>query len=354
MKVLQLGPYPPPHGGVQTHLSGLVSFLREQHITCEVVNLTRFQRLSKDGIFFPNSSLAVLYHLIRHRYDIIHLHIGGRIWPRQLGLALLCCSLPNTKCVFTFHSGGYPSSPEGRSARAHTLRGFVLRRFDKVIAVNAEIAKFFRQLQIPADRIRLISPSFVCRPNEQGLLPTEIRQFVSLHRPLFVSVGGLEPEYDVGLQMRALDLVRKHYPQAGLLVIGSGSLEANLRTEVSLFPCVEHIFMSGDLAHTATLHAIQCSDLMLRTTWYDGDAISVREALYFGIPVIATNNGMRPEGVRLIPARNLDALVQAVEEVLSTPRPPNPLISTDSKHNGDNNRNLESVLRLYEELLCKE
>ena len=41
--------------------------------------------------------------------------------------------------------------------------------------------------------------------------------------------------------------------------------------------------------------------ILLRTTLYDGDAVSVREALWIGTPVIASDNGMRPEGVRLVP-----------------------------------------------------
>ena len=58
------------------------------------------------------------------------------------------------------------------------------------------------------------------------------------------------------------------------------------------------------------------ADLMLRTTWYDGDAISVREALHFGVPVIASDNGMRPKGTHLIPARDLEALVAVAEKIL--------------------------------------
>ncbi|HET8823945.1 MAG TPA: glycosyltransferase, partial [Terriglobales bacterium] len=144
MKILQLGPYPPPHGGVQTHVVALVDFLRQRGITCNVVNLTRFRRLSQNGIYYPSNAFAVAGHLVSHRYDVIHLHVGGRIWPQQLALALACFALPDTSCVFTFHSGGYPSSAEGRSAHAHTLRAFVLRRFDALIAVNEEIAQFFR------------------------------------------------------------------------------------------------------------------------------------------------------------------------------------------------------------------
>jgi glycosyltransferase involved in cell wall biosynthesis len=345
MKILQLGPYPPPHGGVQTHVVALVDFLREQGIDCDVVNLTRFRRPSENGIYYPSNSFSVMGHLISHTYDIIHLHIGGRIWLRQLGLMLACSVLPNTKCVFTFHSGGYPSSSEGRSAHARTLRAFLLRRFDGLIAVNEEIAQFFRALGVKAQRIHVISPylGFGATALGQSSLPAEVSNFFAGHNPVLISVGGLEPEYDVGLQMKALGIIRTRRPQAGLLVVGSGSLDGMIRNEASLFPYAEHILISGDLAHGATLQAVQRSDVMLRTTWYDGDAISVREALHFGVPVIATDNSMRPAGVHLISGRSLDELVRAVEKILTSAPERIPIVP-------ESDRNLKEVLRLYEKL----
>jgi glycosyltransferase involved in cell wall biosynthesis len=345
MRVLQLGPYPPPHGGVQTHVAALVSFLRERRIVCEVVNLTRFRRPSQDGIFYPSNSLSVLWHLLSHRYQIIHLHIGGRIWLRQLGLALTCCLLPNTRCVLTFHSGGYPSSPEGRSAHSRTLRGFVLRRFDRIIAVNLEIVEFFRRLGIPAERVRMIPPYFAppSGVDKQDLLPIPLARFIASHHPLLISVGLLEPEYDLSLQMAALGNVRKSHMEAGLLIVGSGTLEGVLREEAAQLPYAEHIMISGDLNHPATLHAIQRSDLMLRTTWYDGDAISIREALHLGVPVVATDNGMRPEGVRMVPPRNLEPLVAAIEEMLANSKRSKSFVILS-------NENLEEVLGLYKQI----
>lgn len=346
MKILQLGPYPPPYGGVQTHVVALVEFLRQRGITCDVVNLTRFKRASENGIYYPPNALAVAGHLLSHRYDIIHLHIGGRIWPRQLALALACAALPNTQLVFTFHSGGYPSSPEGRSANTRTLRAFVLRRFDALIAVNEEIAQFFRTLGVKPSRIHVISPYLGFNAGNPGprFLPQQVSDFMAAHDPVLISVGGLEPEYDVSLQMKALGVIRARHPKAGLLVAGSGSLDEEIRKECNGLAYSGHILLNGDLAHGATLQAMQSSDIMLRTTWYDGDAISVREALQLGVPVIASDNGMRPAGTHLIPARDLDALVAAVEKIINNP-PPRIPIASESK------RNLEEVLMVYRQLV---
>jgi glycosyltransferase involved in cell wall biosynthesis len=322
-----------------------VDFLRQRGIPCDVVNLTRFKRPSENGIYYPPNALAVAAHLLSHPYDIIHLHIGGRIWPQQLALALACALLPGTKLVFTFHSGGYPSSPEGRSAHSGTLRAFVLRRFDALIAVNEEIAAFFRTLGIEPSRIHVISPylGLGSIAQSQSSLPQQVSDFLAAHHPVLISVGGLEPEYDVSLQMKALGAIRAKHPQAGLLVAGSGSLDEVIRKECSLLPYAEHILLNGDLAHDLTLQAMQASDIMLRTTWYDGDAISVREGLHLGIPVIASDNGMRPEGTHLIPARELEALVAAVERILNNPPPRVPILP-------ESNRNLEQVLAVYQGL----
>ena len=346
MKVLQLGPYPPPHGGIQTHIVALRETLRQRGIPCAVVNLTRTRRPSSDDVFYPSSGLQVLWLLLRRRHDILHLHIGGRVWPRQLALGVLCSILPGRKSVLTFHSGGYPSSSEGTSTSRRSVRAWVFRRFDRIIAVNAEIANFFERIGVRRERIRLISPhSF---PSSHAMdsveLPPTLESFFRDHHPLVITVGLLEKEYDLPLQIAALGRVREKWPRAGLLIAGSGSLHDWLRKLIERQSYAEHILLYGDLPHAATLQAIARADLMLRTTWYDGDALSVREALNFGLPVVATDNGMRPEGVHLIPARDLEALLAAIEDVLRNPPPR--VQPAEQTEDG----NLLAVLELYQEL----
>jgi glycosyltransferase involved in cell wall biosynthesis len=347
MKVLQLGPYPPPNGGIQTHLVALREMLRQRQIPCFVVNLTRTRRPTSDDVFYPSSGLQVLGLLLLRRYDILHLHIGGRIWPRQLALGIVCSMLPGRKSVFTFHSGGYPSSAEGVATTRRSLKAWVFRRFDRIIAVNAEIGAFFERLGVPRERIRLISPHST--PSESGsstALPAAVELFFRDHHPLLITVGLLEEEYDLPIQSAVMERVREKWPSAGLLIAGSGSLDESLRKQIEKRPYAEHILLYGDLPHAATLQAVKRADLMLRTTWYDGDALSVREALHFSLPVIATDNGMRPEGVRLIPPRDPKALLAAIEEALAKPRPKREPVAGKTE-----NANLLAVLDLYRELV---
>jgi len=346
MRVLQLGPYPPPHGGVQTNLVALRRFLLERRIPCPVINLTRFRKPPDDHqVYYPKNALQLLWLLLRLRYDIIHLHIGGNLTWRLLGLSLICGLIPWAKAVLTFHSGGYSSSRHGTTACPSSLRGFVFRRFDRLIAVNPEIAGLFLRFGVSPRRTRLICPySFSARETLQNRpLPHQLNDFYQSHSPVFVTVALLEPEYDLPLQIEVLESVRRRFPNAGLAIIGSGSLETELRSQISAKSFAEHIFLSGDLSHDDALHAIASADLFLRTTLFDGDSISLREAIQLGTPVIATNNQMRPPQVHLIPPSDLAALRRAIEDRLASPAPPSPAPEPDT-------RNLDAVLATYQEL----
>jgi glycogen synthase len=315
MRVLQLGPYPPPYGGVQTNLVAIRSFLLKKGASCAVINVTRHRKAEADDVYYPSGPFDVLRLLARLRYDVIHQHFGGMLTNRILALSLACTLQVRAKSVMTFHSGGFPSTPEGIALGRNSFAGRVLRRFDGLIAVNAEIMAFFQKMGVSSHRARLISPYSSMR--EESLeFPAHLHSFFAAHDPVLISAGQLEPEYDLSLQIEVMPRIREKFPNAGLVLLGSGSIERDLRAQIGEQQTSQHILLAGDVPHGATMQAIARSRIMLRTTWYDGDAISVREALQVGTPVIATDNAMRPAGIRLIPKSDSAALLRSIEEEL--------------------------------------
>jgi glycosyltransferase involved in cell wall biosynthesis len=329
---------------VQTNLAAIRQLLLGQSIPNSVINITRHRKPEGDGVYYPKNTYQLLRLLRTVQYDIVHLHIGGNVTNRLLGLALVCCSWPGKKSVLTFHSGGYPSSPEGLKLHSHSIAAFVFRRFDRIVAVNQQIVDFFRRLGVPPEKIVFIHPHPLPVVDEHTPpLREDLQRFYDSHHPVLISVGLLEPEYDLPLQISAISRVREKFPDAGLVLIGSGSLEMDLRGLISSNADRDHILLCGDVSHPVTLRAVSQSDVMLRTTLYDGDAVSIREALHLNIPVIATDNGMRPANVHLIPKQNLVKLVDAVETTISQP----------FARNGANptRNNIQAVLDLYAQLL---
>src|SRR5579872_6364143 len=155
MHVLLLGPYPPPHGGVQTNLAAIRKRLVASGAQASVINLTRYRRASADGVDYPEGGLEVMRLLRRIPATIRHLHVGGELPLRVLLLGLACAWIPGAegrpKTVFTFHSGGYPGSAGGKTASRWTLRGFVLRRFDRLIAINRELEALYGKFGVAAE-----------------------------------------------------------------------------------------------------------------------------------------------------------------------------------------------------------
>lgn len=160
-----------------------------------------------------------------------------------------------------------------------------------------------------------------------------------------VAVGGLEPEYQPLLLIESVDELRNEFPNAGLIIVGGGSLRSVAEQAIAARSLQNNIFLAGPAEHGVVLKLIEKADLMLRVTQFDGDAISVRESLFLGTPVIASRTGLRPEGVQLIDDQTPKSIVTAIEKVLSDPIKPG-VASDDSD-------NVSEVVDLYLRLAGK-
>jgi len=61
---------------------------------------------------------------------------------------------------------------------------------------------------------------------------------------------------------------------------------------------------------------IEASDIMIRPTQTDGDALSVREALFLGKAVLASDVVSRPEGTSLYQKNNAEDLYNKTVELI--------------------------------------
>ena len=343
-----MGPVPPPWGGVQTHIMGLRERIRASGDRCSIVNLTRHRQAEHDDLYFPSTPVAVVKTLLRLRPDIVHVHLGGNLFARQSAMFMVLAALPHTRNVFTFHSGGYPTSEEGLRASPFSLHGFALRRLDAVIGVNGALVETFKRYGVKSSKLHLIEPYAAGLDRAvvvQESLPDTIEAFVSTHRPFLLAVGLLEPEYGLDVQLAAFGRIRQQHPGAGLVLIGSGSLHDRLRAAIEAHPEREHILLAGDVPRPKTLAAIARADLLLRTTHYDGDALSVREALSLDTRVLATDNRMRPAGVQLLENLDAETLAAAITRALASQ------LFESQQSIGKRPDPMGAVLRLYRELI---
>jgi hypothetical protein len=69
----------------------------------------------------------------------------------------------------------------------------------------------------------------------------------------------------------------------------------------------------------------------------------VREAIHLGTPVIATDNGMRPDGVELIEIGDEAGLVAKLAQITATEKHRTPPPTPDTS-------NIDAILNIYHDL----
>lgn len=341
MHILQLGPYPPPQGGINRNMLAIRDELHKNGHRCSIIATSKSTSIADEpDVYHPRTPFKLLRLLFSLDYDVLHLHVGGNISRRVMALIFLCGSFRRGRNILSCHSGGFSQSGEARSAKRNSVFGSLFRRFAHIIAVNPLLGEIFANYGVSKDRIHVIYPFVHDLPDASVSIPGELADFASRHSPFLLTVGLLEREYDLFMQIDALGDILKTMPNAGLMIVGSGSLEAELKDAIAARPYAQNIYLAGDVKNNITLHLIDNADTLLRTTLFDGDAISVREALFLRTPVIATDNGMRPDGVHLIETGNLNELAEKVKNIAKAGNAKASPLSEDHS-------NIEMVLRLY-------
>src|SRR5258706_11073461 len=107
MKLLLVGPYPPPHGGVSVHVAETKRRANSLGIPCRVLNTDRNAEWSPNYIPVRKAS-GFVYSLVKHSLHgwTIHVHTNGhnlKSWLVALAGGLAGCFGPGS--VLTLHSG---------------------------------------------------------------------------------------------------------------------------------------------------------------------------------------------------------------------------------------------------------
>lgn len=343
LHVLQLGPYPPPEGGITRNVIGIRDELQRRGHRSSVIATSRStSETAERTVYYPRSALGLLSRLISTNFDVLHLHVGGDLTRRLLALAFVC-TLASRRSVLTLHSGAYPLTDAGRKAAHGSIRGMIFRRFSRIIAINDQMRDLFSRYGVPPEQIATVAPYSLAPPDTSVKVPTNVRAFLDTHSPLFVAVGGLEDDYQPLFLVSAMDRILEDFPEAGLIIVGDGSLRAETEQAIAAGGHAGRIHLTGSIDHGLSLHLICTADAMIRSSLFDGDAISVREAIFLGTPVVATDTSNRPDGVRLFEIGDVTGLVEKLTAAVAAEKQDTTLPDADVS-------NIAAVVDIYEEI----
>lgn len=316
MRVLLVGDYPPPHGGVAVHVQQLHRYLREHGVEARVLDIGKGGRPAPD--VFPVRGVARFgSRLAGFLADgwTVHVHTSGNNPKSWLLAAVAGVPWPRAPRVVTLHSGLLPDYLAASPARRALARA-ALAGYSRVVAVSEAVKGALVSCGVPAGKV-LVHPAFCASQVRPGPVPETVEAVRARRRPLLVMAHHPSPVYGRGLMFRALRRLAEAWPDVGLALFGPGTRTPEFDRDVREAGVARFIEDLGELEHPEALALLSRGDAFIRPTTHDGDSISVREALALGIPCVASDVCQRPEGTFLFKAGDAEDLARRVRRALS-------------------------------------
>jgi len=239
-------------------------------------------------------------------------------------LAALALGGRHTPLVITWHGTDPPA--DGRAAvMGRWLERRAVRAATVVLAVSSDLVD--RARGHGARDVRL-APAAVPRPIARPPRPPAdgdrrkqlIRaEFGAVDRPLLLAVGRLEPIKGYDLLLDAVARWAVHPLRPLLVVAGEGSARAALqrRIDTEKLP-VQLVGRRDDVPEL-----LSAADLVVLPSRWEARALIAQEALFAGVPLVATAVGGTPELVGeaalLVPYGDPGGLTRAVTGLLADP-----------------------------------
>ncbi len=134
------------------------------------------------------------------------------------------------------------------------------------------------------------------------------------------NVASLAPHKAQTYLLQAAQEVLSKFPKVRFVLVGEGELAGELRREIRDLNLEGKVILTGFQRDMASLYA--ALDLFVLSSYLEGLCTSLLEAMFYGVPLVATRTGGIPEIVEdgvngwLVPPRDAEALARAIKRLL--------------------------------------
>ena len=313
-----IGTIPPPFGGVSVHIKRTLELLQRDDIPYRLYDQTG--KDNKDNIVACNSSPFNFVRLMtRIPERVVHFHVNNL---DALTLASFVLTARQRRYLITLHS----EKPIRVFRNSNRLRRKLITRcFQKashIVCVNNSILEFVRSIGV-ADNCSCKIPAFLPPTDTEidaAQIPNAVRSFIARFERIVGTHGWfgffIDDRHVYGFDQiarLALEIKNRSRHDIGIYTVISGSYENNNRKEIlelrRKLGLEDHWLIIEEQFNSAALFAK--TDIFIRPTLTDGDSVSIRECLYLGTRVLASDAVARPNGCLTFPCGDYDMLSDA-------------------------------------------
>lgn len=199
------------------------------------------------------------------------------------------------------------------------LAKYILRNADAVRVVSERVKKSIEGIIRVGTPVAVV-PIFSEQRDTGSSIRNLKKDYPQFEKHILMA-SRLTPEKNILLALRAMKEIIVKHPKVGLVIVGSGPEEINLKSFVGKNNLTGNVFFEGWSENLTPYY--ESADLFLLTSNYEGYGMTVVEALSSGCPVVMTDVGCAGEVLRhrenglVVPVGDTGALVRALTHVVT-------------------------------------
>lgn len=294
LRVLHIGPLPPPPGGMATVMAQLTMEL-EGKCALRVLNnvkTTAADRSLWEGIAAQLRMIGTLVRMIREfRPDIVHVHTCSYFTFWRNSVDVILAKVLGRKVVLHIHGGKFDAFLESLNPVMVWLARQILALADSVIVLS----QGWRERLAPwcaVDRMAVVVNGVrIPEATTPGYVPgTPVR---------LVCVAGYDANKNQAALIRAVAALSSGR-EVSLVLVGAPAepeYARHLQELAAELGIADRVYLTGPADAARVAEHYQESHIFCLTSLQEGLPVSLLEAMAHGLPVVATAVGAIPEVV---------------------------------------------------------
>ena len=355
-RIILFGPLPPPYGGVAIYMKALVAHFRDANI--RVWTYGGAKPKDANVRFVAHRRLGTLFALLAEGrgtriFDASHFHLE---YPNPLLLPVWL--MLKRLLRFEWYKNILDGSLPNRYPEFGVMRRWLFRRavnaIDEFVVVSEELRRWLEEeikVRQPVTVIPCLLPPPLSELNTSLSNETnEELEFYFSQAKRVCSIGVFYPSYGFRDVAEAVEELRERTGKdIGLLLLdGAFVRDENYRDEVLWER--DWITVLEKMPNSEIYEILKCSDVFVRAFRDESYGISRIEALWCGLPVVATRAG-ETRGMLLYDFGDIEQLVDQLQAVLFFPvsEEPNPWAARYHREAEENLQAVRNILGIEDE-----
>ncbi|MFD2922536.1 glycosyltransferase family 4 protein [Halobacillus naozhouensis] len=348
IKILQVGPLPPPIGGMSVFLNNLRKF-KSSRYELSFFNIFPKKDRKLNKVFFNIFILIkFLWEMKKQKPEIIHIHTAAyRAFTKSMFFVKLA-KWRQKKVIIHIHSGMFVEFYNKSSKKRQQRINHTLQQCDQIICLSETWKKLFINTFSVDEENYTVLPNaiFIEEFNEvEPLPPNEGKTILFVGK--LIKIKGVLDIIEMAKRL-------KDHSEIKFLIMGDGPLKHVLEEAIDTHNL--HMKTLGTLSGKQKAEQFERANLFLLPSYFEALGLSNLEGMAAGHVVLSTNVGAIPDVITddqegyLFEPGNIQAFVEKILELDMT------VMQRISEHNKEQakqydfsilNKNLEQIYDVF-------